>query len=73
MREDGGRKRAEADGSGGGVDPATASDEAFGEGEEPRTDEQGQILDVDADEALTEAIEKYETRIVECGDPGSGE
>ncbi|WP_277554440.1 MazG-like family protein [Halobaculum limi] len=28
-------------------------------------------LDVDADEALAEAIEKYETRIAERSDPGS--
>ncbi|MFC4450791.1 MazG nucleotide pyrophosphohydrolase domain-containing protein [Halorussus aquaticus] len=30
-------------------------------------------LDVDADEALDEALAKYRTRIEETGDPGSGE
>ncbi|WP_135824777.1 MazG nucleotide pyrophosphohydrolase domain-containing protein [Halorussus ruber] len=30
-------------------------------------------LDVDADEALDEALAKYEARIEETGDPGSGE
>jgi len=36
--------RVEGDGSGGGVDPDTADDTAFPEGEELRTDEQGRIL-----------------------------
>ena len=30
-------------------------------------------LDVDADDALDEALAKYEARIEETGDPGSGE
>jgi len=30
-------------------------------------------LDVDAEEALDEALAKYEARIEETGDPGSGE
>ncbi|WP_135853500.1 MazG nucleotide pyrophosphohydrolase domain-containing protein [Halorussus salinus] len=30
-------------------------------------------LDVDAEEALNEALVKYEARIEETGDPGSGE
>lgn len=63
MREDGGRKRVEADGSGGGVDPATASDEAFGEGEEPRTDEQGRILDGDAYEDVPTWDDQYLDRV----------
>ncbi|QLG60607.1 MazG nucleotide pyrophosphohydrolase domain-containing protein [Halorarum salinum] len=32
-----------------------------------------EALDVDAGEALAEALDKYETRMAESGDPGSGE
>ncbi|NHN60382.1 MULTISPECIES: MazG-like family protein [Halorussus] len=50
---------------------------------EVKTDELGDVLfsllavaeslDVDADDALDEALAKYEARIEETGDPGSGE
>ncbi|SHH12199.1 hypothetical protein [Halobaculum gomorrense] len=66
MREEGvagGDRPAESDGSGGGVDPATASDAAFGEGEEPRTDEQGRILDGAAYEDVPTWDDEYLDRV----------
>ncbi|MFC6786930.1 hypothetical protein ACFQFH_13895 [Halobaculum halobium] len=45
MSEDDREKHADADGSGGGVDPGTADDGALGGRAEPRTDEHGRILD----------------------------
>lgn len=63
MDEDDRETRVEADGSGGGVDPGTADDDALIEGEEPRTDEHGRILDGAAYEDVPVWDDEYLDRV----------